>query len=282
MMSDFDSWDAPDSSDGWGTDFPTPAKRKKRRKKKKRGSVLPVLIAAALVLVIVLVIWLLSSGSDDPLPTETTATTAATEPAQTEATVSSGACATCGNRGRITCLICKGRGYEVVVTTKDPNASGAYQRDCQACGTSGETRCPECYPEDFCGDCKGTGDGACQRCKGSGIENRLVLDEHELPVRDEDGNLLRQEQTCTVCGGDGIHTCRTCDGIGTVKTYTPCDQCQGEGRSTCDECDGHGTSYITSRNDSSKKEKQVCRKCLGSGIFPCPYCHGSGSVESNS
>jgi hypothetical protein len=70
-------------------------------------------------------------------------------------------------------------------------------------------------------------------------------------------------EVCSACGGDGVHSCRTCHGSGV------CWVCEGTGRvwympgdGWCAACSGTGRCYT----------------CGGTGVQTCETCYGRGSI----
>jgi hypothetical protein len=89
-------------------------------------------------------------------------------------------------------------------------------------------------------------------------------------------------RTCRACRGQGMATCRTCGGFGTIEAASraKCTQCDGTGKyvlmskkttTSCSFCRGKGYTESIGR--------VTCKTCNGKGWVKCPRCAGSGKVR---
>ncbi len=103
--------------------------------------------------------------------------------------------------------------------------------ECNYCNQQGYRiyECSTCDGEkelhQDCSLCKARGMVGCNQCFGKGIVTKRNV-----------FNLVEYHE-CDKCGGDGKHTCPTCDG--SLKEFTTCRTCQGTGMETTESICNH-------------------------------------------
>lgn len=105
--------------------------------------------------------------------------------------------------------------------------------------------------------------------------------------------MMEKKWNCPDCGGTGVITCSSCDGIGEdYANRHPCTECCGCGytvkvyegcndKGGCEICDGTGELEVEC--DECGGEGRVadpCSNCGGVGyIETCTRCSGTGNVS---